>query len=61
VAEESSRGTLLPHPSPGSTLLAERHAWATTKLVLGELAIVAGFTVVVWDLVFKIYDRVSDS
>ena len=54
-----SRGTLFTQPAPGSTIIANRNAWAGTREVLGELAIVAGFTVVVWDLVFKIYDRVN--
>ena len=53
------RGTLFTQPAPGSTIIANRNAWAGTRKVLGELAIVAGFTVVVWDLVFKIYDRVN--
>ena len=55
-----SRGTLFTQPAPGSTIIANRNAWAGTKNVLGELALVAGFTVVVWDLVFKIYDRVAE-
>ena len=55
-----SRGTLFTRPAPGSTIIANRNAWAGTKNVLGELALVAGFTVVVWDLVFKIYDRVAE-
>jgi protein involved in polysaccharide export with SLBB domain len=54
-----SRGTLFTQPGPGSTIIANRNAWEGTKHVLGELAIVAGFTVVVWDLVFKVYDRVT--
>ena len=61
AAQRRSRGTLFTQPAPGSTILADRSAWASTRHVLGELAIVAGFTVVVWDLVFKIYDRVSGS
>ena len=55
-----SRGTLFTQPGPGSTIIANRNAWEGTKHVLGELAIVAGFTVVVWDLIFKIYDRVAE-
>lgn len=55
-----TRGTLFTEPAPGSTIIANRNAWAGTKTVLGELAIVAGFTVVVWDLVFKVYDRIAE-
>ena len=55
-----SRGTLFTRPAPGSTIIADRNAWAGTRNVLSELAIVAGFTVVVWDLVFKVYDRVTE-
>ena len=55
-----SRGTLFTQPAPGATIIANRNAWAGTRNVLSELAIVAGFTVVVWDLVFKIYDRVAE-
>ena len=59
--QRRTRGTLFTEPTPGSTILADKHAWASARDALGELAIVAGFTVVVWDLVFKIYDRVSGS
>ena len=54
-----SRGTLFTQPAPGSTIIANRNAWAGTRNVLSELAIVAGFTVIIWDLVFKVYDRVA--
>ena len=59
--QRRTRGTLFTQPTPGATILADKHAWASARDALGELAIVAGFTVVVWDLVFKIYDRVSGS
>ena len=51
---------MFTRPAPGSTIIADRNAWAGTRNVLSELAIVAGFTVVVWDLVFKVYDRVTE-
>ena len=60
VDHARSRGTLFTEPAPGSTIIANRNAWAGTRNVLGELAVVAGFTVVILDLVLKVYDRVAE-
>lgn len=54
-----SRGTLYTQPEPGSTILAERNAWSSTRQVLGEVVIVAGFATVILDLIIKIIDNQS--
>ena len=59
VDHRRSAGTLHTQPEPGSTILAERNAWSGTKLVLGEVVIVAGFVTVLLDLIIKIVDNQS--
>ena len=54
-----SQGTLYTQPEPGSTILAERNAWSSTRQVLGEVVIVAGFATVILDLIIKIIDNQS--
>ena len=49
-----SRGTLYTQPGPGSTILAQKHGWASTRQVIGEVAIVVGFATAVVNLIIRI-------
>ena len=59
VDHRRSPGTLHTQPEPGSTILAERNAWSSTRQVLGEVVVVAGFATVLLDLIIKIIDNQS--
>jgi len=57
VEHRRSPGTLHTQPEPGSTIIAERNAWSSTRQVLGEVVVVAGFATVLLDLLIKIVDN----
>ena len=59
VDHRRSPGTLYTQPEPGSTILAEKNVWSSTKQILGEVMIVTGIATVLLDLIIKIIDNQS--
>ncbi len=57
VDHRRSQGDLYTQPEAGSTILAERSAWSTTKQVFLEVGVVAGFFTTLLDLVIKVIDN----
>ena len=54
VDHRRSRGDLYTQPEAGSTILAERNAWSSTKQVFLEVGVVAGFFTTLLDLIIKV-------
>lgn len=59
VDSRRSRGDLYTRPAAGSTIIADRNAWSTTKQVFLEVAVVAGFATTLLDLIIKISENRS--
>jgi protein involved in polysaccharide export with SLBB domain len=59
VDHRRSPGTRYTQPEPGSTILAEKNVWSSTKQILGEVMIVTGIATVLLDLIIKIIDNQS--